>query len=195
MPTSTLDFNLKWLSYNSMKLILIVWAFCVLISYVQANVNFKTPEPTPVNKSEDSIWYRFGPRHRHAPYVEAAQFPPIIHPKAPWLVLGFTSVYYLLNHFTPFLGRLRLFGHLLHMLMIGIPVESTLVKFNLGALLNSIGERLSNEWIPESLLEPCGVPGHQSPKCVLGHSQGPAWRSCHSPTVVSGWSEACTWPA
>ncbi|KAJ9061082.1 hypothetical protein DSO57_1024199 [Entomophthora muscae] len=33
----------------------------------------------------------------------------------------------------------------------------------------------------------CGVPGHQSPKCVLGHSQGPAWRSCHPPTVVKGW--------
>ncbi|KAJ9057666.1 hypothetical protein DSO57_1020533 [Entomophthora muscae] len=32
--------------------------------------------------------------------------------------------------------------------MIGIPVGSTLVKFNLGALLHSIGERLPNEWIP-----------------------------------------------
>ncbi|KAJ9079248.1 hypothetical protein DSO57_1037377 [Entomophthora muscae] len=41
----------------------------------------------------------------------------------------------------------------------------------------------------------CGVPVHLSPKCVLGHSQGPAWRSCHSPTVVSGWLGACTWPA
>ncbi|KAJ9064186.1 hypothetical protein DSO57_1033061 [Entomophthora muscae] len=26
----------------------------------------------------------------------------------------------------------------------------------------------------------CGVPGHQSPKCVPGHSQGLAERSCHS---------------
>ncbi|KAJ9051425.1 hypothetical protein DSO57_1004508 [Entomophthora muscae] len=34
--------------------------------------------------------------------------------------------------------------------MIGIPVGSTLVKFNLGALLHSIGERLPNEWIPDS---------------------------------------------
>ncbi|KAJ9084118.1 hypothetical protein DSO57_1027590 [Entomophthora muscae] len=33
------------------------------------------------------------------------------------------------------------------MLMIGIPVGSTLAKFNLGSLLHSIGERLHNEWI------------------------------------------------
>ncbi|KAJ9068012.1 hypothetical protein DSO57_1039696 [Entomophthora muscae] len=127
-----------------MKFIFLVWTFYVLISYGQANVTFKTPEPTPTYKSEDSIWYHFGPRCCHAPYVETAQFPPIIHLKAPWLVLGYTSVYYLLNHFTFFLGRLRLFDHLLHMLMIGIPVGSTLVKFNLGALLHSIGERIPN---------------------------------------------------
>ncbi|KAJ9070592.1 hypothetical protein DSO57_1006311 [Entomophthora muscae] len=36
------------------------------------------------------------------------------------------------------------------MLMIGIPVETTLVKFNLGALLHSIGERLPNEWIHDA---------------------------------------------
>ncbi|KAJ9052221.1 hypothetical protein DSO57_1036436 [Entomophthora muscae] len=36
------------------------------------------------------------------------------------------------------------------MLMIGIPVGFTLVKFNLGALLHSIGERLPNEWIPDT---------------------------------------------
>ncbi|KAJ9053627.1 hypothetical protein DSO57_1022533 [Entomophthora muscae] len=30
------------------------------------------------------------------------------------------------------------------------------------------------------------------PKCVLGHSQGLAWRSCHSPEVVGGLLEACT---
>ncbi|KAJ9052629.1 hypothetical protein DSO57_1032303 [Entomophthora muscae] len=47
--------------------------------------------------------------------------------------------------------------------------------------------------VPEKDL--CGVPVHQSPKFFLGHSQGPAWRSHHSPTVVSDWSEACTWPA
>ncbi|KAJ9052933.1 hypothetical protein DSO57_1029175 [Entomophthora muscae] len=134
-----------------MKSIFLVWAFCVLISHEQANVNFETPEPNLTDKSEDSIWYCFGPQCCHAPYVETAQFPPIIHPKAPWLVLGYTSVYYLLNHFSPFLGRFRLFGHLFHMLMIGIPVVSTLVKFNLGALLNSIGERLPNEWIPDRL--------------------------------------------
>ncbi|KAJ9071027.1 hypothetical protein DSO57_1001275 [Entomophthora muscae] len=40
------------------------------------------------------------------------------------------------------------------MFIIGIPVGSTLVKFNLGALLHSIGERLPNKWIPES------QPGH-----------------------------------
>ncbi|KAJ9054203.1 hypothetical protein DSO57_1017166 [Entomophthora muscae] len=63
---------------------------------------------------------------------------------------GYTSVYYLLNHFTLFLGRFRLFGHLLHTLMIGIPVGSTLAKFNLGAPLHLIEERLLNEWIPDS---------------------------------------------
>ncbi|KAJ9056387.1 hypothetical protein DSO57_1033525 [Entomophthora muscae] len=26
----------------------------------------------------------------------------------------------------------------------------------------------------------CGVPVHQSPKCVLGHSQGPSGRDFHS---------------
>ncbi|KAJ9071047.1 hypothetical protein DSO57_1001293 [Entomophthora muscae] len=135
-----------------MKSIFLVWDFCVLISYGQANVNFETPESTPTEKSEDSIWYCFGPRHCHASYVETAQFPPIIHPKARWLVLGYTSAYYLLSHFTPFLGRFRLFGHILHMLMIGILVGSTLVKFNLGALLHSVGESLPNEWIPETLL-------------------------------------------
>ncbi|KAJ9066275.1 hypothetical protein DSO57_1011148 [Entomophthora muscae] len=36
------------------------------------------------------------------------------------------------------------------MLMIGIPVVSTLVKFNLGALLHSIGERLPSECIPDN---------------------------------------------
>ncbi|KAJ9082139.1 hypothetical protein DSO57_1007163 [Entomophthora muscae] len=36
------------------------------------------------------------------------------------------------------------------MLMIGIPVDSTLIKFNLGALLHSIGEKLPNEWIPDT---------------------------------------------
>ncbi|KAJ9088226.1 hypothetical protein DSO57_1025113 [Entomophthora muscae] len=34
--------------------------------------------------------------------------------------------------------------------MIGIPVGFALVKFNLGALLHSIGERLPNEWIPDN---------------------------------------------
>ncbi|KAJ9059506.1 hypothetical protein DSO57_1001578 [Entomophthora muscae] len=29
-------------------------------------------------------------------------------------------------------------------------------------------------------LHKCGVPVHQSPKCVLDHSQGPAGRDCHS---------------
>ncbi|KAJ9072964.1 hypothetical protein DSO57_1021592 [Entomophthora muscae] len=81
--------------------------------------------------------------------LKQLNFPPIIYPKAPWLVLGYTSVYYLLNYFTPFLGRFRLFGHLLHMLMIGIPVGSTLIKFNLGAPLHSIEEKLPNEWIPD----------------------------------------------
>ncbi|KAJ9064850.1 hypothetical protein DSO57_1025956 [Entomophthora muscae] len=38
------------------------------------------------------------------------------------------------------------------MLMIGIPVGYTLVKLNLGALLHSIGERLPNEWIPDTKL-------------------------------------------
>ncbi|KAJ9086164.1 hypothetical protein DSO57_1039663 [Entomophthora muscae] len=128
-----------------MKFIFLVWTFCVLIGYGQANVNFKPPKPAPTNKSEDSIWYRFEPSQQHAPYVETAQLPPIINPKAPWLVLGYTSVYYLLNYFIPFLGRFRLFGHPLHMLMIGIPVGSTLVKFNLGDLLHLIGERLPNE--------------------------------------------------
>ncbi|KAJ9063410.1 hypothetical protein DSO57_1000003 [Entomophthora muscae] len=142
-----------------MKFIFLVWTFCVLISHGQSNVNFETLKPTPTDKSEDSIWYRFGLRQQHAPYIETAQFPPIIHPKAPWLVLGYTSVYYLLNHFTPFLGRFHLFGHLLHMLMIGIPVGSTLIKFNLGALLHSIGERLPNEWIPDSLAEAISPPG------------------------------------
>ncbi|KAJ9049560.1 hypothetical protein DSO57_1039612 [Entomophthora muscae] len=127
-----------------MNFIFLIWTLCVLINFGQANVNFENPEPNPTEKSEDSIWYCFGPCQRHAPYVETAQSPSIIHPKAPWLVLGYTSVYYLLNHFTPFLGRFRLFGHLLHMLMIGIPVGSTLIKFNLGALLHSIGERLPN---------------------------------------------------
>ncbi|KAJ9084266.1 hypothetical protein DSO57_1026238 [Entomophthora muscae] len=28
--------------------------------------------------------------------------------------------------------------------------------------------------------EECGVPVHQSPKCVLDQSQGPAGRDCHS---------------
>ncbi|KAJ9059551.1 hypothetical protein DSO57_1001094 [Entomophthora muscae] len=37
------------------------------------------------------------------------------------------------------------------MLMIGIPVGSTLAEFNLGALIHSIGERLPNEWIPDTL--------------------------------------------
>ncbi|KAJ9057057.1 hypothetical protein DSO57_1026086 [Entomophthora muscae] len=134
---------------NNMKFIFLVWTFCKLISYGQVNVNFKTTKPTPTEKSEDSIWYHFEPRCCHAPYVETARLLPIIHPKAPWLILGYTSVYYLLNHFTPFLGRFRLFGHLLHMLMIGIPVGSTLVKINLRALLHSIEERLPNEWIPD----------------------------------------------
>ncbi|KAJ9076061.1 hypothetical protein DSO57_1029787 [Entomophthora muscae] len=49
------------------------------------------------------------------------------------------------DNFTHFLGIFHLFGHLLHMLMMGIPVGSTLVKFKLGALLHSIGERLPNE--------------------------------------------------
>ncbi|KAJ9070401.1 hypothetical protein DSO57_1008441 [Entomophthora muscae] len=137
-----------------MKFIFLLWTLCVLINYGQANVNFENPEPTPTDKSEDSISYRFGLRQRHAPYVETAQFPPIIHPKAPWLVLGYTSVYYLLNHFTPFLGKFRLFGHLLHMLMIGILVGSTLIKFNLRALLHSIGEKLPNEWIPDIKIVP-----------------------------------------
>ncbi|KAJ9065887.1 hypothetical protein DSO57_1015123 [Entomophthora muscae] len=141
-----------------MKFIFLVWTFCVLISYGQANEKFETPKPTPTNKSEDSIWYCFGPCHCHAPYTETAQFPPIIHSNAPWLVLGYTSIYYLINHFTPFLGRFCLFDHLLHMLMIGVPVGSTLVKLNLGALLHSIGERLPNEWIPDT---------HQSDPQVL----------------------------
>ncbi|KAJ9062084.1 hypothetical protein DSO57_1014506 [Entomophthora muscae] len=145
---------------NNMKFTFLVWSLCVLTNYGQANVNFKNPEPTPTDKSEDSIWYCFGPRQRHVPYVETAQFPPIIHPKAPWLVLGYTSVYYLLNHFTFFLGRFRLFGHLLHMLMIGIPVGSTLIKFNLGALLHSIGERLPNEWIPDNVKPVVFLPRH-----------------------------------
>ncbi|KAJ9076230.1 hypothetical protein DSO57_1028289 [Entomophthora muscae] len=37
----------------------------------------------------------------------------------------------------------------------------------------------------------CGVPGCQSPKCVLGHIQGSAWRSCHFLAVVSDLLEAC----
>ncbi|KAJ9056894.1 hypothetical protein DSO57_1027987 [Entomophthora muscae] len=39
------------------------------------------------------------------------------------------------------------------MLMIGIPVGSILIKFNLGALFHSIGERLPNEWIPDNALQ------------------------------------------
>ncbi|KAJ9070570.1 hypothetical protein DSO57_1006620 [Entomophthora muscae] len=80
--------------FNSLKFIFLLWAFCVLNSYRQANVNFKTPEPTPTNESEDSICYCFGPRCCHAPYAETTKFPPIIYPKAPWLVLGYTSVYF-----------------------------------------------------------------------------------------------------
>ncbi|KAJ9053826.1 hypothetical protein DSO57_1020421 [Entomophthora muscae] len=44
--------------------------------------------------------------------------------------------------------------------------------------------------VPEQDL--CVVPVHQSPKCFLGHSQVLAWRSCHSPAVMSGLLEACT---
>ncbi|KAJ9074384.1 hypothetical protein DSO57_1039668 [Entomophthora muscae] len=113
-------------------------------------LTLKTLNQLLLKNLKTQIWYCFGLRQRHAPYVETAQFPPIIHPKAPWLVLGYTSSYYLLNHFTPFLRRFCLFGHLLHMLMIGVPVGSTLIKFNLGALLHSIGERLPNEWIPDT---------------------------------------------
>ncbi|KAJ9049767.1 hypothetical protein DSO57_1020992 [Entomophthora muscae] len=46
-------------------------------------------------------------------------------------------------------GMIR--DNLLHMSMIGIPVSSTLVKFNLGALLHSTGEDLPNKWIPGTL--------------------------------------------
>ncbi|KAJ9073055.1 hypothetical protein DSO57_1020712 [Entomophthora muscae] len=138
------------LTHNSMKNLLLMWVFCLLLGSCWANVNFRSPEPTPTDKSEGSIWNCFGPHYRHALYVEIARFPPIVHPQAPWLVLGYTSVYHLLNHFTLFLGKFQLLGHLLHMLMVGIPVGTTLVKFNLGALLHSIGGKLPNEWIPDN---------------------------------------------
>ncbi|KAJ9076453.1 hypothetical protein DSO57_1026024 [Entomophthora muscae] len=170
-----------------MKFIFLVWTFCLLNSYGQANVNFEIHKPTPADKSEDSIWYHFGPHHCHAPYVVTAQFLPIIHPKAPWLVLGYTSVYYLLKHFTPFFGRFCLLGHLLHMLMIGIPVGSTLVKFNLGALLHSIRESfpMSGSLTPQEVtILHCKV----SPILWWALSSGPV--GClpsSSPETTIGW--------
>ncbi|KAJ9060200.1 hypothetical protein DSO57_1039701 [Entomophthora muscae] len=72
---------------NNMKFIFLVWTLCVLINYGQANINFKNPEPTPTDKSEDSIWYRFGLRQRHAPYIKSS-IPTNHPPQGPLVGLG-----------------------------------------------------------------------------------------------------------
>lgn len=55
-----------------MKLILLVWALCVLISHDQANMNFETPKPTPTDKYGDYIWYHI--------FVHTANMSPTLKP-------------------------------------------------------------------------------------------------------------------
>ncbi|KAJ9073128.1 hypothetical protein DSO57_1019899 [Entomophthora muscae] len=65
--------------------------------------------------------------------------PSYYSSKEPWLVLGYTSVYY---------REIQVSRPLVTYVMIGILLETTLFKLNVGALLHYIGEKLTNEWIP-----------------------------------------------
>ncbi|KAJ9051880.1 hypothetical protein DSO57_1000540 [Entomophthora muscae] len=45
---------------------------------------------------------------------------------------------------------MELWRQVINMMMVGLPVKASLVNLNLGVFLQSIGEKLPNEWVPDT---------------------------------------------
>ena len=124
---------------------LLLGLMCAEVDYVLKT----TVKPLGTKQSPWDYLYKKAEIPQPKPEATPPLPPPILRPGAPWYVLTYLAVYYGLHRFSPFLGYYRIWGYIVNLLMVGIPVGSSLVGFHPSSLFHHLGSFLPQEWIPD----------------------------------------------